>query len=695
MSSTSEVDGRQGESHALSSSSNEELATASRPVSATPFSPRKRRRSSSPHSSRARKRHLDGKYSDAYRILYNDAVTAAASRFVADGAHQLNGSRIGVSRWSADEKSAFFAALDRLGRDDVPGIAHAVGTKSTLETRQFLLLIQQAHSESDSRRRNARVALQDIPAALEVGVECGDRLASAGDALAWYQERFEAKQEQERYGKYWLITPEVANDIEEAIVAPKSTRSSPGNENADEKSHVIEEEQDPPVLQEIPEAKLLDPSVFLDLSKHYFMNPSPTVIYPWPHWSELTSELAAEPSIYRSAFKDLHTLVVSLARRLVQTVIIQATARMRSQGRRVKKGVSPFVKRRDVLTTLDILGLSRNSSERWRGMARRCGLRVTRGVRRAGGRGLKRTVEVSWDEVERRLQTTNILDDALSTDAETAGLTSETDEDNFKARAVRGGTPLPTVRPSAPSDSEENEDPHAPLGEDDDSDSDLCQPPDDEASDASMLDETLTDAEPPLDTSEGELDAVEAFDQTASREEERKLLNLLGDTPSMEDDVPKPKAETEEPEARHKLRRHNHDLADDWRSWTQYRATWEELRTPVPHSSFLANKKCNSPTAPLTSIEGHTSDSGPGTRRSSARDGGRGQTRERREADLPIRGARAYAAMQERASSPVNEDAQSADEDDNDVEIPAPSIEVADEDNASKDSEHDDAMELD
>jgi len=673
MSSASEFN----DQHSQNDSSTEEdyPKSASRAASATPFSPRKRRRSSSPDSLRSRKRHLDGKYNNAYRTLYNDTVNAAATRFEADATFQPYATTIGVSKWSAQEKTMFFAALDRLGRDDLPGIARAIASKSISETRHFLLLIQEAYSAHNVRPKNARVTLEDIPAALEVGAEFQDRLELAGDALAWYQERFEAKQEQERYGKYWLVTPEVADEIEEAVGAPASKVQSPevGNE-----SNKPDTDRDTPisqVLRDVPDAQLLNPTALLHLSKTYFMNPSPTVLYPWPHWTELVSELANEPSIYRSAFGDLHTLVVSLTRRLVQATIIQATARIRTQGWRLKKGILPYVKRRDVLTTLDILRLSRNSRERWRGVARRCGLRVQKGIRRVGGRGEKRSVEVPWDEVERLLESNSTLAEPLSTDAETAGLTSGTDEDLFKSRAIRGGTPVPAARSASVVESEEEEQ-LVPRGEDESSVSEY-EPPADQGSDASMLDEAGADADGSHELSEDREEALEEFDQTASREEERHLLRLLDESRINEDDSSKFKAETAEPEPKSLTIKPTHDPADDWRTWVQYRAPWEELRIPVPPSSFSTNMTTASVVVPVASVGRQESRSDSEPRRS---------TRTRTKADLPIRGARAYAAMQERGPTSDDEVVVSDAEEDDHVDMPAQSVE---------DVEEDDAMDMD
>jgi RNA polymerase I-specific transcription initiation factor RRN5 len=218
----------------MSSGDEDEIYSPPRRRSSTPNTPRKRRRLDSLRIDTAglrkhdilRKREVEASYSDEYRVLFNEQVTQAASRFDLEQLVQYYTKQVGSSIWSPQEQALFFAALERLGKDDLPGIAEAVGTKSDVEARDFLLVLQDAAA----KHRDAKVTLRDIPAAIELGDACSQKLEEAGDALAWYQERFEAEQEQERYGKYWLITPSVAEEIEDSIngLAPSRPASASG-----------------------------------------------------------------------------------------------------------------------------------------------------------------------------------------------------------------------------------------------------------------------------------------------------------------------------------------------------------------------------------------------------------------------------------------------------------------------------------
>lgn len=188
--------------------------------------PRKRRRLESLEPSRVRKYYLEGKYNDAYRVLFNDHVTRVAAPFVPD--HDDNDAKhhyttqYGASTWSSKEQAVLFAALERLGRHDVAGIAQAVGTKTTTETQALLLLLHDAATQ----KGDLGLTLRHVPAAVEIRRECNEELDVMAEALAWYQEQWEVVEEQKRYGDHWLITPTLAADIEFAINGPSRAASS-------------------------------------------------------------------------------------------------------------------------------------------------------------------------------------------------------------------------------------------------------------------------------------------------------------------------------------------------------------------------------------------------------------------------------------------------------------------------------------
>jgi len=214
----------------MSSNEDDEKRSPPRRRSSTPDTPRKRRRLGSLRLDAAglrkhdllRRHAVEANYNDEYRELFNEHVTHAASRFHTDESVRYYTKQVGSSTWSSKEQAIFFSTLERLGKDDLPAIARAIGTKAETEARDFLLVLQ----DVAAKQGDAKVTLRDIPAAIELGDTCNEKLEEAADALAWYQERFEAEQEQERYGEYWLITPSIAEEIEDALNGIASSRAA-------------------------------------------------------------------------------------------------------------------------------------------------------------------------------------------------------------------------------------------------------------------------------------------------------------------------------------------------------------------------------------------------------------------------------------------------------------------------------------
>lgn len=652
------------------SSAEEEPQSRSRGTSSAPsaLSRKRRRQSGSSAGDSIRgassgpdvRYHLQGHYKDEYRVLFNDTVHSAAARFNLDDSILHKKVQIGTSIWSPEEKAMFFAALERLGKDDTPGIAKAIGTKSIPEVRQFSLLL----ADSAVEQGYTDVTLRDVPAAAEIGAECNARLELAGDALAWFQERFEAKKEQERFGKYWLLTPEIAEEIEAALPSSRqpsvASTAPPGSDNEEDIKTADDSVTVPQILQDIPEANILIPMNLLKLSSELFMNGSASPPSWYPHWSTLVSPLASTPSIYRTALVDFHALVISLTRRLVQTAIIQANSRIRSQGWRVKKGVSPLVKKRDAYTAIDMLRLPRNGAERWGRVARRCGLRVFDGVGKS-----KR--EVDWNEVEEDSRFSRKSTEALNTDEETPGLASEPDDD-FKSRAVRSGTPLPSrASMHTDSDREEGSD-GGDEGEGSDAESTQSDQSDGTTLSSSGSAQNFGDADEPDEH------ILENIDHNASKSEERRLWDIVGN-PFPTTERASVKAEEEELEEV-KSERYGTRVAvePDWRTWTEYHAEWEQFPMPVPTALFKSNQRNRSP-APLppNSIDIET---GQSSGAEGLHGGSRRKRRKVRETEIPIRGARAYAALQDRMSG--SEERNTGPENsENDADVPAPSVEDA------------------
>lgn len=314
------------------------------------------------------------------------------------------------------------------------------------------------------------------------------------------------------------------------------------------------------------------------------MNRSPDLPSPWPHWSAYASDQVPEPSMMRTAFNDFHTLAVSVTKRLMQTAIIQATSRLRSQRRRTKKGVMPLVKTRDVLSAIDVLGLKRNGRSRWIGVARRCNLRVFDEQRTTRFRIKRR--DMSWAQTEKILSLYDAVAMQPAARIHGAEHSSDPEDQVFRRRAARHGTPLPMQHLSL-SNSDSDSDSEGEEEEADDSDVAFS-----EEEPATPIKEDSPDRPVSVESNGSDLDApqqkqtLEQFDNEASRQEEESLRNILGLMTAIKSKSPDCRDSGSEGDDE-RLYRPN----DDWRRWTDYRAAWEEHQTPVPIARFVANQK--------------------------------------------------------------------------------------------------------
>jgi len=370
-----EEDSPVAEAESSAHESREVVETETKPSSSQtkPGLRRKRRRNTDGFSSAPRIKRLKGRYNDDYRELYNTAVAEISNRFHDEDPASQGPSQIGLSFWTAKEKTIFFSALGKLGRDDLPGLAAAIGTKSMQEVREYILLLKAGVVEVNLNPiPTGVISFVDIPAANELSEPCCNALNLAGESLAWHQERWERKQEQQKNGNLWLLSFDTVDGIEsEVSEADDETDPEQDNKAAD----VGEDSDSEEPLSAMTVLKL---NSWLNLSMRIFMNPdSPKEDENW----RTIADPGEIPGIYRTAFEDFYSLTVRITQRIIQVSIFQAMSRLRAtdtiSSTRPRK---PFVRRGDVRTALDILGLKHDSKEYWRGVPRRCNIRVYEGT---------------------------------------------------------------------------------------------------------------------------------------------------------------------------------------------------------------------------------------------------------------------------------------------------------------------------
>lgn len=303
-----------------------------------------------------------------YLDLLNQEIEDAAQRVCLDDDDNLPSSHLGLTSWSGLEKRLFFEAVARMGRDNLEGIATRIGSKSVVEIKQYLVLLEQekqVRSLSDSR---TVLEMASYPAAVELSQSCCRALEETADTISVKQERREQQREEKKWGDVWDLTPDIASRLEKG---------------------------DAQLLEGIkfPSAAFFDVPQWLRLSQEIFMNSS----IPSENCAYLDE---APPSIWATTLEDFYSLVVSFTRRLIQTTIFASMSRIRDAQNYRAGAMRNVIRRKDVQAAAKLLNLSPNSNEFWVRSARRLRLNV---YDDSAGQ-TEETTSLTYEEVESLLE---------------------------------------------------------------------------------------------------------------------------------------------------------------------------------------------------------------------------------------------------------------------------------------------------
>ncbi|KAF7936790.1 hypothetical protein BELL_0405g00120 [Botrytis elliptica] len=301
----------------------------------------------------ARAKRVKGFYSKDYRDLLNNEIYDVGAKSILEDNTPLEGSQIGCSIWTPEEKDLFFTGLSRLGRDNVRAIATRIGTKSEVEVQEYMQLLHQGLKER--KIEDARLLdVTEYPAAAEFTSECCEIMERAADGLALRQEQYEEDVEEAKWGKYWLLTEKVSKSLEQK----RSVTRTQGNED---------------VQDLLPAVRLLNLKNWLALSERVFMNSSES---RWEdNWRQI-GEHGETPAMRATAFDDFHSLTVSITKRLVSTVLFCTMSRIRAMDSDKIKAADISIN--DVEAATKILKMDANSNEFWVKCARRNNLSISR-----------------------------------------------------------------------------------------------------------------------------------------------------------------------------------------------------------------------------------------------------------------------------------------------------------------------------
>lgn len=489
---------------------------------------KKKRKTDDERTPRSRLKRLRGFYNDDYRCLLNDTLGEIGKEAASGKLKALRGSQIGITVWSRKEKEIFFSALATKNRGDISGIAAIVGSKNELEVHVYLQLLQKAIMEHHLYdRRQQLLGQSDIPGAFEISKDCCDALDLAADALGVLQEKKEQELEMEKYGELGLLNARYAQWVED---------------------HLYDGEYDESEKPQVSfAAEILNLKSHLTLSARLFMN-STDPEYNWRSYSDR----AGSPSILHTAFADIQNIAISVTRRLIQSSLFFAMSRLRATGSSNYMH-QQLVRRRDVTTALNVLGMKHDAGSYWVGVAKRCKLDVYEDLKPKTAKGKK----LSYAEVEKRLgqacKYKNRSDTATPQENDPSSPASLHENDLSMSDYPSEGNTNITASPY---------------------DSDLSL--------ESRKNHTSTQKR----LEKAQVTYSEALDLQASQYEEKRLWQLLGQEPPEDHKL----EETKLPKKPGAERRSKEDL-DDWRSWVDYVGQWEAHDKPVSASDFAANRR--------------------------------------------------------------------------------------------------------
>ncbi|KAH0371228.1 hypothetical protein KCU65_g1945, partial [Aureobasidium melanogenum] len=563
-------------------------------------------------------------YSDVYRNFYNAEVEELIHPYQSI-THALPASEIGVAVWTPLEKETLFRKVSALGKDDIKGISSAIRSKSETEVRQYLTLLDQGTVEGNVTKALPVFSAADISPAFEVSKQSEDLLEEYANGLAQYQTRSDQKREKKRHGDYWLLTEEIAHEVEEQVMARDESYKKSGlhdeieNEDDEEDDDLenaksdheaantdVESGQEDPrtdaedepdssgeattqnqepnqqlseTLEEImvPSAELLDLPMWLRLSRLFMYQSSEL----GDSWDNLITSRHETPSMYHTAFQDFHNLTISLTRRVVQATIFQTMTRLRA---RDKDQPSARVTKTDVRAATEILDLQPNTRKFWASVPRKHGLRIyergskfSRGQSRAG-------IELSLEEAEERLGTgqtsgaAGIDDDVVQTvedDSEVDILDPDRYYDDPEL-----WTEASDMEDETPTDLPENQ--HSDASDDDEAD---YHPTDDEEAQEAAKKKRRRKGKMERNFQRAHDAYLEAVDQEISRVQEVGMWDTLDVAPP--NDI---KNEEVEIPRQPVIKRRLSDSAN-WRDGFEYRSPWEIGFDTVQPEAFASMHK--------------------------------------------------------------------------------------------------------
>ena len=327
----------------------------------------------SPHAKKWQQ--LQKFYNDQYLELFND--TCKLDDDVE--CHDFIETQLGAVTWQPEEKASLFSALSRFGRHEINRIATTIETKSQLEIKDYLDTLRQEEIDRQLfQAQTKNISHADIPAAIEIGLDCEAALENAADAVAAFQEQYDHTVGQSKHD-LWLIDYDTAQALDE--VADQQERESSVQESDSED------------VDGVDHGQLFHLEKMLSLSTRVFMNS--TQHSAQQHWRNMAA-MDETPAMTIDVLEHFHDIVVNLLRRVIQSTLFLAQSRIRSTTTGQYNAAS-IVSKHDVYAALDILNMKADAWDYWTRLPRRFGFEMVGGSHEKGASDKH---PLTYDQVE-------------------------------------------------------------------------------------------------------------------------------------------------------------------------------------------------------------------------------------------------------------------------------------------------------
>ncbi|KAJ5238765.1 hypothetical protein N7468_003384 [Penicillium chermesinum] len=353
---------------------------------------------------------------EAYTKLLAEMEADISTTKVNENEEPYTVTQNGAVIWTSTEKEVLFKVLDHKGKNGIKDIATAIRTKSELEVMDYLKLLQRGLEGQHLLERQLKtIIMGDIAAAAEISEDCCAELEKYSDALVMQEDNAIMRACSLKFGgSNGLLTEAQARKLLQKDAVSQGNFHLP--------------------------ASLLKLPSWIQLSAQLFMNfGGSREKESWNHHAQSEDE---SPVIYGEAFMDFYALAVSLTKRLVQSSLFFAMARLRDVQQPGRERGN-LVRKRDVRAAMDVLNMQTLEHNHFLNVAKRHRLLIKDDEKHPGK-------DLSYQEAEDIL---NAEDDMVDSESEAS---DGEDDSSPGSPEIENNHKPPANRPPLPADAEED-----------------------------------------------------------------------------------------------------------------------------------------------------------------------------------------------------------------------------------------------